>query len=114
MKSLIIASMLVLFPLLCRADNGQRVQFLSGNDLLSMCEGEISKRLICEGYIIAVSDVLTANKINGFEVCGPIGPDVNSGQLIDIVRLYLKNNPSERDTMADGLVAAALRDAFPC
>jgi hypothetical protein len=81
-----------------------------GNELLQVCrQGNL---LFCYGYIDAITDVLRGNTVNAFEACIP--SNVEAGQLKDIVVQFLLLNPSQRHLGADGLVANAISEAFPC
>ena len=82
--------------------------FLSGNMFLSnIRSGESFERAYAIGFILGVHDVFE-NEI----ICS--GPNVTGGQLRDIVRKFLENNPSERDLPAHLLVMISLGKAFPC
>lgn len=87
--------------------------FINGNDLYRECSSDSAfKEGICLGYIAAISDAMEDVYISGFRACYPTG--VTTGQVTDIVRSFLKNNPAERHYRADGVVAQALSEAFPC
>jgi hypothetical protein len=76
--------------------------------LLSNIQGdEAFKRAYAMGFILGVHDVYEDQII-----CS--GANVTGGQLRDIVRKFLENNPSERDLPAHLLVMIALGKAFPC
>ena len=45
-------------------------------------------------------------------VCVPV--DVESGQLLDVMTLYLQAHPENRHLPARGLYHLALQGAFPC
>jgi hypothetical protein len=82
--------------------------FLSGNMLLSNIQSDESfKRAYAIGFILGVHDVYEDQII-----CS--GANVTGGQLRDIVKKFLENNPSERDLPAHLLVMISLGKAFPC
>lgn len=107
-------------------------QNLSGNDLLSMCssEDDLAKQGYCIGYISGLVEGMKwgiavpmmadnrstqeadqiGNVILGF--CLPEGATI--GQYVDVVRLYLENNPADRHGSARVLGHLALQEAFPC
>jgi hypothetical protein len=35
-------------------------------------------------------------------------------QIIDIVKIYLRDNPDKRHARADSLITRALKEKFPC
>jgi hypothetical protein len=89
---------------------------VTGNRLLDDCQkpnDEISGPF-CGGYIAAIADVLSNknNSVNGARAC--LSGGVTIGQLRDIVVQWLQRHPQHRHNGAEGLVAAALMEAFPC
>jgi hypothetical protein len=64
------------------------------------------------GYISAVSDSLYKSRIAGFQMCLP--KEVELGQLIDVVKIFLDTHPNLLHFTASSLVAKALQDAYPC
>ena len=96
----------------------EKAAAIDGNKLLEQCEYfganlptlpvDASKGGYCIGYTIGVHDALVGT--NHF--CMPDG--VTGGQLGDVVKLYLRNHPEDRHRPADELVAAALKEKFPC
>ena len=87
--------------------------FVSGNALYEYCTSKSPfDNGLCTGYIEGISDALGASAILGSTVCVPSGVTVQ--QITDIVGRYLQGNPHLRHYAANGLVAAALNDAFPC
>lgn len=82
--------------------------FMTGNTLLSsMRSDELFKRAYAIGFILGVHDVYEDEVI-----CS--GANVTGGQLRDIVRKFLEENPNERDMPAHLLVMISLGKAFPC
>ena len=83
---------------------------ISGNKLFENCgqDGATFTEVgVCYGFVFGVFDV-----IQGVEVCEP--DDVTGGQLIGIVRKYLKENPENLHLNAAFLVTLALSEVFPC
>ena len=100
MKKLLVMAALV--PSLCHAE------FFSGNDLLQRINSEsYSERGSALGYVMGVSDA-----IFGVVHCAP--HDVTSGQLRDLMKHYLTNNPADRHNTANVLVAHVLKSIWPC
>lgn len=82
--------------------------FYDGNDLLRRLnfDDEVVQ-MVALGYVAGVSD---ANK--GRTHCMP--NNVTTGQLRDMVRNYLNNNPAERHYTAHSIVREVLASVFPC
>ena len=87
--------------------------FYSGNDLKRKVNSTEPIDLgFSYGYISAVSDSLYKNRISGFQMCLP--KEVELGQLIDVVKIFLDTHPNLLHHTASSLVAKALQDAYPC
>lgn len=102
--------------------------FYTGNDLYRMLNGTGAERSVALGYVAAMSDSqdhsqlltvisMTVNKTwkDKFPYqffCVPA--NVTSGQLADIVKKYLAENPASRHADAAALVSAALIAVWPC
>ena len=87
--------------------------YTSGNKLAGYCEDKdpYFGSGFCHGYIAGVGSMLTwASERN--RICVPDG--VTGGQVVSIVRKYLKENPESLHESADLLVTVALGKAFPC
>jgi hypothetical protein len=39
---------------------------------------------------------------------------VTQGQMVDIVKLWLRDHPHKRHLSAESLIVAALKEKFPC
>ena len=98
-----------------------RADLYSGQDLNEACNaGDTFSTGECVGYIGGVYD---AGKVldrgtkkrqwnGGWTACVPEG--VKAGQLMEVVKKWLREHPSEWHLGAGGLVAAAFDEAFPC
>lgn len=87
--------------------------FVSGNDLLRMCEA--ASRAECYGYVQGVSDVgnlLPVLSKSPLPFCTP--DNVTVRQVADIVVKFLVAHPESRNQGAAGLTWVALAQAFPC
>ena len=80
--------------------------FYSGNDLLERMQ-DPARSAIAMGYVAGVSDMGS-----GEYHCAP--PDVTLGQVRDMVRQYLINNPTNRHMSAAVLVTLPMMNAWPC
>lgn len=94
-------------------------QFRDGNRLLSELESSSSvERTNALNYIIGAFD--TINEVDmalnkdtkNFMFCQP--QNMTAGQLSDMVKNYLKNNPQIRHMPGPEIVWQVLRIAFPC
>jgi hypothetical protein len=86
--------------------------FLDGNDLYERCQTRRSSAL---DYILGVHDAQQAVAGLGRQqklIC-PWGR-VNSGNVINVVCNYLRDNPAQRGRSGASIVLEALGEAFPC
>jgi hypothetical protein len=99
MKKIFIACLLV--PTIANAE------FLSGNRLLSDLNGTPMERMLALGYVMGVADTFTNST-----VCPP--DNVTAGQVQDIVKKHLEQNPASRHYTADSLIRNKLQEIWPC
>ena len=88
---------------------------IDGNSLLRSCQENDSPAHwgACLGYVRGITDILLAgNQMNGVTLCVP--REVETGQVTDVVKQFLARHPEQRSLPAEGLVGAALQEAFPC
>ena len=85
----------------------------TGNNLVEHCKDKEAYfgSGFCYGYIAGVGSILSWAS-DSYKICVPDG--VTGGQVLSIVRKYLKENPESLHQPADMLVTVALRRAFPC
>jgi hypothetical protein len=89
--------------------------FQLGNGLHKICQSKsVYNSGYCDGYMSGVADALQgANKgVGGNTFCHPKG--VTVGQLSDVAKLWLSQNPKYRHFTGHSVVARALSEAFPC
>ena len=79
----------------------------TGNELLRDFEGDSSHRNYASGYVDGMADVLDADKT----ICIP---RVMFGQIHDVVKQFLRENPAERHQPAVILTLMALKKTWPC
>lgn len=84
--------------------------FYTGNELWTFCKNESSSS--CLVYILSAVDMHTAAVEDGKFFCIP--PKVTGGQIEDVVKKYLQDNPADRHKPAAFLVIDALQAVFPC
>jgi hypothetical protein len=82
-------------------------EFMSGNNLHGKMNGDFGDKMLALGFIQGVFDVYVS-----VTFCSP--NSVTVGQVSDMVRSYLDNNPSIRHKTAESLVNQALKQAWPC
>lgn len=96
-----------------------RSGYLSGSDLLESCKPHLIDTVYrlkvaeCRGYVIGVADTFDCSR-------AVLGVRWNSRtrasqeELVTTVIIWLNAHPRELHHQADGLIAAALSEAFPC
>lgn len=85
-----------------------RAEFLTGNDLMRYAESDDrTDRGIALGYVLGAADASM-----GKSHCTP--ENVSAGQVFQIVKSKLSDNPKYRHYSADIFVAAALASTWPC
>lgn len=86
--------------------------YLSGNDLHEECR-PTARGSLCTGYILGVADAMQGYTALGeWRMCS--SKNVNSVQVVDVVKAFLTAHPEIRHFAAASLVAKALAEAFPC
>ena len=99
--------LLLLFFCLISTSAVAQLQFNKGNALKEYCQStNVYEMGFCIGYVVGVADN------NAMSICMP--PGVSQGQIRDIVKKYLNDNPAQLHRDADVLVLNALQQAFPC
>lgn len=93
--------------------------FVSGSDLLESCapsradRGYRLKVAECRGYVIGVADTFDCkNQLLGFSWRNNM--EASQQELVDVVIRWISRHPDILFYEADGLVAAALSEQFPC
>ena len=114
MKKLFAAAVLIWLAVSASASAQIKV-FNTGNDLANNC-AELDESSYpsgyCMGFIGSVADIIGNFEIFGWKACLPA--QVTKGQVVDVVRQFLNDNPQDLHLAAAGLVARALAEAFPC
>jgi hypothetical protein len=97
---------------------GAKADFRTGNQLYAECtSSNAADRNFCLGYIAAITDaarkgVIAPGSVLGWTHC--VRDEVSIKLVHDVVVQFLATHPEKRDLTADGLVAEALAEAFPC
>lgn len=101
----VVAGVLIALLLAPKKANAE---FLSGNDLLQRQSSSDSlDRVNAMGYVMGVFDVYVR-----VTFCSP--SMVTVGQVNDMIRNYLSNNPAIRHRSAESLINDALKQVWPC
>lgn len=94
---------------------GSAVMLETGNDLLTVCRGDLLNILTCTVFLQGVyrgfMGGVAFSKANPI-ICVPEG--ANGKQMRDIVVKYVTEHPETRHQTADLLTIKALNSAFPC
>ena len=114
MKRIIIAALvgvLVSGPINAQSD-------FTGNVLHESCKApeDSDVYLLCGAYISGVAHILLNRKFYSQKILSKIciPPSVTNGQIIDITKKFLREQPEMRDAVAGGIVIIAVAEAFPC
>jgi hypothetical protein len=86
--------------------------YFDGNKLNWCCSSPAGSppEAECYGYVAGVAD--TNSGFSGGAYC--MSTEVKLTQLVDSVKLYLRDHPEERHLLASDLVTSALSEKFPC
>jgi hypothetical protein len=92
---------------------------VGGNELHEWCRNPAAtSQSVCHSFIIGTIDALggigTRATFDGNAFCIPDTGAVTKGQIVDIVKNWLNNNPQDRHYAAVSSVSEALSKAFPC
>lgn len=104
MKKLMLVLCVTLYATVARAE------FETGNTLYAkMMDQSSGERMYVMGYVTGVFDA--HQHINH---CPPDGVNLTIGQITDIARQHLQQNPAIRHRTADVLIRDAFRNLWPC
>jgi hypothetical protein len=84
-------------------------EFWTGNKLFTHMQGTNMDQVQAYGYVMGVFDTDA-----GVGHCGNNAGNITVGQINDIAKQYLEQNPSIRHFPADILVRAAFGRTWPC
>lgn len=98
---------------------GAMAGYVNGWDLLEICKASPSSPVYrlkvaqCTGYVVGVSDTFDCtSKLHGFN-WSSTAPG-NQSDLVKVTINWLNSHPNLLTHKSDGLVAAALAEAYPC
>jgi hypothetical protein len=112
-------AVLVALLLLCAA----RIQaeevnsFETGNALyeeMSSSNPSGPERVYAMGYVAGIMDFLSSNAMRDTSMRTCLTTGLTVGQVFEVTKRYLEDNPEKRHHNAAGLVTIALLRAFPC
>jgi hypothetical protein len=86
-------------------------EFESGNSLLQqMKSSNVADQMHAMGFVKGVIDVYL-----NVTICPPNGgKGITGGQLNDMIKNYLENNPAVRHKTAESIIHDALKPLWPC
>jgi hypothetical protein len=96
-----------------------RSGYLSGSDLMEACKPQVVDAVYrlkvaeCRGYVIGVADTFDCSRAV-LGVTWNSRTRVSQEDLVTTVVAWLNAHPGQLHYQADGLIAAALSEAFPC
>jgi hypothetical protein len=101
------------------AAEAKRPTFFDGTKLVEACgDGTAFDAGLCYGYVFGAADSAESIQfVKGQRMwCWPneLTLDQAKDQSINAVKLYLRDHPETRRLSAASLVAAALKEKFPC
>lgn len=83
-----------------------KADFYDGNDLYGRCIGSTyTEKSTCMGYVVAIWDIGDVD-----ERCSAM--TVSAGQIVDVVKVFLRDHPAKRHLPAEALVWRAFETAF--
>jgi hypothetical protein len=95
-----------------------KADFTSGNQLWDACQGEEAKDPIkatfCVSYIVGAGETFQALQVTKTVSFYCVPGNVQNGQMIDVVKLYLRDHPEIRHYSAPTLIMLAFKEKFPC
>ena len=84
-----------------------QAEFMDGNTLLADMNGSQMRQASSIGYVMGVADTL-----HSVSFCPP--QQATAGQVHDMVKQYLVENPSQRHHTGDTIVKHVLSRTWPC
>lgn len=90
----------------------------TGNTFYSSCSQSDNRSSnyfnsgLCYGFLRGILARENLIRLPERLICPPA--QTTNSQIMDIVQLYLRNNPANRHVSAEALILIALHDAFPC
>ena len=91
----------------CSVAGGAHAEFKDGNKLLSEMNGNAYQQMTALGYVVGVADTLDT-----MTICAP--NSITAGQIHDMVKQFLVENPGVRHYSGDSIVNRVLSKAWPC
>jgi hypothetical protein len=106
---------LLALALLLLAATPSNAALMSARDLLAACSGDAIAKATCDGYIMAVTDLILRRETNGRgndKLCVPVTVTVE--QVRDAVLTVGQRGHAAQAPAGLGLVTVALRRTWPC
>jgi len=111
MRSFFIPLVAGIIIALLLASTPAKAEFFSGNDLATKLNSSSTiDQAVALGFIQGVFDVYVR-----ITICPPNnGAGITAGQLNDMIKNYLNNNPALRHHTAESIINEALKALWPC
>jgi hypothetical protein len=114
--AVVLSCLVVIEPAAARE---KRLAFVDGTKLDEACgDGTAFDASFCYGYVFGVADSAESTQsVKGQRMwCWPdeLRVDEAMDQSVKAVQLYLRDHPENRHFAGNFLVAAALKEKFPC
>lgn len=100
----------VVGPAAANAATAEETQFLSGNQLHTVCADGQADNQACLSYVLGVIDAMAV--YDEPMLCLP--DRATRGQMADVVAKWLELHPAVRHLQGASLVRGALLETFPC
>jgi len=111
-RVLFLIGMLMVLNVPSQALSGAYSQLKDGCRYYSV-RGNVDAYAECMGYVSAVENILAYWANDRFRACIPFD-SVTNGQLAAVINKSVRDHPEVTAESASALVAAALRNTFPC
>ena len=111
MKSFFIPLVAGIIIAMLLASTPAKAEFFSGNDLATKLNSSNTiDQAVALGFIQGVFDVYVS-----ITICPPNNAaGITAGQLNDMIKNYLNNNPALRHHTAESIINEALKALWPC
>jgi hypothetical protein len=102
-----LKKLLIAVALVSASATANSQEFETGNSLYAKLMGDSIDRMVGMSYIAGVHDAYAS-----ITICSP--DTITKGQLSDMMRNWLGNNPAHRHLPASVLVNRAFSNVWPC
>ena len=118
---LLLLTLVVVAAHPAHAAEGESASFFNGKDLHARLSdwkrnpsNDVISASVAYGFVVGVADAIHGYKEPRTGFCYRRPEKVTTNELVNIVHVYLEQNPKHRQLSAWSLTAAALAKAYPC